>query len=161
MTIGQAPQSFLFGSVSGSLVAFALFGGISVFIGVGTAAVLRRFAARPAELPFYGTTPIARRVIGSIVGGLLLGGVWWWLWSGFYELEVRREDVTLRFHLPSRQRVVPKREIAMTRWTTAPKATRVLVVETRSGKTYRSMQTLRNDAFERRVTQAVAANRAR
>jgi hypothetical protein len=158
VTLGQAPQSFLFGSISGSWVAFALFGGLAIVAGVAATAVLRRFASRPGEMPYYGTTPLPRRIVGVVVSAAVLVGVWIWLWSGFYTLEVGRDAVTLRFHAPSRQRVVPKRDIVATRWDPGPKGTRVLVVATRSGKTYRSMQTWRNEAFERRVTQAVGGS---
>lgn len=158
MTLGQAPQSFLFGSISGSWVAFALFGGIACFAGGATAAILRRFAARPGELPYYATTPFTRRTLGVVVGGAILVAVWWWLWSGFYLLEVGREAVTLQFHGPSRQRIVPRTEIVQARWDAGLRSSRVLAVETRSGKTYRSMQTSSNDAFERRVMHAVNGN---
>jgi hypothetical protein len=158
VTIGQVPQSFLFGSISGSWVAFALFGGLAVVAGVATTSMLRRFAAPRDARPYYGT-PVARRVIGVIVGGAVLTAVWWWLWSGFYLLEVGRDTVTLQYHGPPRQRVVAKAEIIGARWDSGPKSTRVLFVETRSGKAYRSMQTSANDAFERRVTQAVAGDR--
>jgi hypothetical protein len=159
VTTGQVPQSFLFGSISGSLVAFALFAGLAVFAGVATTTILRRFAAPPDQLPYYGTTPVARRVLGAIVGGIILGAVWWWLWSGFYALEVRGDTVTLHFHGPARQSVVPKAEIAAARWDPGPRSTRVLSVKTRSGKAYRSTRTSANEAFERRVTQAVAGER--
>jgi hypothetical protein len=161
VTLGQAPQSFLFGSISGSWVAFALFGGIACFAGGATAAILRRFAARPGELPYYATTPFARRTLGVVVGGAILVGVWWWLWSGFYQLEAGREAVTLRFHVPTRKWIVPRAEIAHARWDAGPRSSRVLVVETRSGRVYRSMQTSSNDAFERHVTQAVNGTGAR
>jgi hypothetical protein len=159
VTIGQVPQKFLFGSISGSWVAFALFAGLAVFAGIATATILRRFAAPPDQLPYLGTTPIARRAIGVIVGGTAVTAVWWWLWSGFYLLEVRGDTVTLQYHGPPRQSVVPRAEIIAARWDAVPKSTRVLVVETRSGKAYRSRQTSANDAFERRVTQAVAGER--
>jgi hypothetical protein len=155
VTLGQAPQSFLFGSVSGSWVAFALFAGLAVFVGVATTGILRRFAAPPDAVPHYGTTPVARRVIGGVIGGAVLAAVWWWLWSGFYLLEVGRDSVTLEYHGPPRQRVVAKGDIIAAHWDPGPKSMRVLVVETRSGKAYRSTQTSANDAFERRVTQAV------
>ena len=158
MTIGQVPQSFLFGSVGGSWVAFALFGGIAVFVGVAIASILGRLAARDGTLPYYGTTATARGVIGSVVGAALLVSVWWWLWSGFYGLEASAGSVTLHFHAPPRDRVLAKQEIAGTRWGAGPKASRVLVIETRSGARYHSMQTLANDAFERRVTQALLGN---
>jgi hypothetical protein len=159
VTLGQAPQSFLFGSVSGSWVAFALFAGLAVFAGVATTSILRRFAAPPDAVPSV-TTPVARRVIGAIVGGAVLATVWWWLWSGFYLLEVGRDSVTLQYYGPPRQRVVAKGEVIAAHWDPGPKSTRVLVVETRSGKAYRSTQTSANDAFERRVTQAVAGGAA-
>ena len=155
MTFGQAPQSFLFGSVSGSWVAFALFAGIACFAGAATAAILRRFAAHPGELPYYATTPVTRRLVGVVVGGAILAAVWSWLWSGFYQLEAGRDAVTLQFHMPSRARIVPRPEIVHTRWEAGPRSSRVLVVETRSGKSYRSMQTSSNEAFERRVMHAV------
>jgi hypothetical protein len=161
VSLGQAPQSFLFGSISGSWVAFALFGGIAVCSGVATAAILRRFAARNGELPYYGTSSVARRTLGAIVGGAILALVWWWLWSGFYQLEVERDAVTLRFHVPSRQRVLRKQDILASRWDAAPRGSRMLVVETRSGKVYRSTQTSANEAFERRVTKAVEHSGAR
>jgi hypothetical protein len=159
VTIAQVPQSFLFGSISASWVAFALFAGLAVVAGVATSTILRRFAARPGQLPYHGTRPIARRVIGVIVGSIILAAVWWWLWSGFYLLEVRGDTVTLQFHGPSRRSVLPRAEIIAARWDAGPKSTRVLVVETRSGKAYRSTRTSANDAFERRVAQAVAGER--
>jgi hypothetical protein len=161
VTVGQGPQTFFFGSVSGSWVAFALFGAIAVFVGMATTAILRRFAARPGELRYYGTTPVARRLIGVVVGNAVFIPVWWWLWSGFYQLDAGRDVVTLRFYAPSRQRLLPRAEIAGARWDAGQKFTRVLVVETRSGKTYRSMQTSPNDAFERRVVQALNGNDVR
>jgi hypothetical protein len=157
VTPGQGPQSFLFGSVSGSWVAFALFGGIAILAGVATTRMLRRLAPPADALPYYGTTPIARRTIGVVLASGVLAAIWWWLWSGFYALEVGRDSVRLEYHGPRRQHVVPKAEIAAIRWDTGPKSTRVLVVETRSGTSYRSMQTSANDAFERRVVQAVSA----
>lgn len=160
MSVGQVPQSFLFGSVSGSWVAFALFGGLAVFFGVATTSILRRFAARPGEFPYYGTTPFIRRVIGVLVGAGVFVAVWWWLWSGFYLLEVGRDAITLQYHGPPRQRVVRKADIAGAHWDRGPKSTRILVLETRSGSVYRSTQTSANQAFERRVTQAVARARA-
>lgn len=54
--LGQAPQSFLFGS----RVAFGLFGGMAAFFGVATTTILRRLAAPDGSAPHYGTTPIAR-----------------------------------------------------------------------------------------------------
>jgi hypothetical protein len=161
VTLGQTPQSFLFGSISGSWVAFALFGGMACFVGGATTAILRRFAARPGELPYYATSPFTRRTLGLVVGGAILLGVWCWLWSGFYQLEVAREAVTLQFHAPSRQRIVPRAEIVHAEWHAGSRASRVLVVETRSGRVYRSVQTSSNDAFERRVMQAVAGKDAR
>lgn len=161
MSLGQAPQSFLFGSISGSWVAFALFGGIAAGAGIATAAMLRRFAARSGELPYYGTSAVARSSLGAIVGSAILALVWWWLWSGFYRIEVGRDVVTLQFYVPSRERVLQKQDILAARWDAAPRASRVLVVETRSGKVYRSMQTSANDAFERRVTQAVGTTDTR
>jgi hypothetical protein len=157
VTFGQVPQSFLFGSISGSWVAFALFGGMAVFFGVATTRILGRFAAPNGSAPYYGTTPIARRVVGALVGGGMLVAVWWWLWSGFYLLEVGRDLVTLDYHGPPRRYALPKAEIVAARWESGPKASRVLVVETRSGKLYRSTQTSVNEAFERRVTQAVVS----
>ena len=155
VTFGQVPQSFLFGSISGSWVAFALFSGMAVFFGVATTRILGRFAAPDRSAPYYGTTPIPRRVVGVLVGGGMLVGVWWWLWSGFYLLEVGRDSVTLQYHGPPRQYGLPKAEIVAARWEPGPKSSRVLVVETRSGKVYRSTQTSANDAFERRVAQAI------
>ena len=157
MSVGQAPQSFLFGSISGSWVAFALFGGLAVVAGVATTSILRRFAASADALPYYGTAPIARRVIGALVGLGVLAAVWWWLWSGFYLLEVRRDSLALQYHGPPRERVVSRTEIAAARWDPGPRSTRVLVIETRSGKVYRSAQTSANQAFERRVTGLVSA----
>jgi hypothetical protein len=156
VSAGEAPQSFLFGSISGSWVAFALFGGLAVLAGVATTSILRRFAAPPDEAPNYGTTPIARRAIGAFVGLGVLAAVWWWLWSGFYLLEARRDSVALQYHGPPRQHVLPKTEIVAARWESGSKSSRVLVVETRSGKVYRSTQTSANRAFERRVVQALA-----
>jgi hypothetical protein len=156
VTPGQVPQSFLFGSISGSWVAFALFGGMAIFFGVATTSILRRFAAPDAAAPYYGTTPITRRVIGVLVGGALLAAVWWWLWSGFYLLEVGGDAVTLQYHGPPRQHVLPKTEIAAAHWEPGAKSSRVLVVEMRSRRVYRSTQTSANDAFERRVTQALS-----
>jgi hypothetical protein len=156
VTLGQAPQSFLFSSISGSWVAFGLFGGMAVFFGVATTMILRRFAAPVGSAPYYGTTPIARRAIGVLVGGAVLVAVWWWLWSGFYLVEVGPDSVTLQYHGPPRQHVLAKAEIVATRWDPGAKSSRILVVQTRSGKVYRSTQTSPNPAFERRVTQAVS-----
>jgi hypothetical protein len=157
VTLGQVPQSFLFGSISGSLVAFALFGGMAVFFGVATTRILRRFATPHGMLPYDDTTPISSRVIGVLVGGAVLAAVWWWLWSGFYLLEVGRDSIMLEYHGPPRRHVLPKTEIVAAQWESGPKSSRILVVETRSGKVYRSTQTSANQAFERRVTQAVSA----
>jgi hypothetical protein len=161
VTLSEGPQTFFFGSVSGSWVAFALFGGIAVFVGMATTAILRRFAARPGELRYYGTTPVARRLVGFIVGSAVFIPIWWWLWSGFYQLDVGRDLVTLRFDVPSRQRLLARADIAGARWDAGQKSTHVLVIETRSGKTYRSTQTSPNDAFERRVSQALIGNDVR
>jgi hypothetical protein len=156
VTVGQAPQTFLFGSVSGSWVAFALFGAIAAVIGVGVTRALGRFAAADDALPYYGTTRTARRVIGGLTVAALFAAIWWWLWSGFYVLEVGRDSVRMRFQAPPRSRLVPKSEIAATRWEPGPRSTRTLVIETRSGDAYRSMQTSSNAAFEQRVTRAVS-----
>jgi hypothetical protein len=161
VTLGQAPQSFLFGSISGSWVAFALFGAMAIIVGVATTRILRRVAAPGGVLRYHGTTPIARRAIGVVLGGAVLVAVWWWLWSGFYLLEVGRNSVTFQYHGPPRQRAVPKAEVVAARWDPGARSSRVLVVETRSGKVYRSTQTSANQAFERRVVQAVSGVRIR
>lgn len=90
----------------------------------------------------------------------MIAAVWWWLWSGFYLVEVGGDSVTLQYHGPPRQQVLPKAEIVGTRWDPAANSSRVLVVQTRSGKVCRSTQTSSNPAFERRVTQAVAGGAA-
>jgi hypothetical protein len=157
VTAGQVPQSFLFGSISGSWVAFGLFAGMAVIFGVATTRILRRFATPNGRLRRYGTTRIARRVIGVLVGSTVLFAAWRWLWSGFYLLEVGGDRVTLQYHGPPRRHAVPRGEIVAAHWNPGPRASRVFVVETRSGQVYRSTQTSANQAFERRVVQAVAS----
>lgn len=46
----------------------------------------------------------------------MIAAVWWWLWSGFYLVEVGGDSVTLQYHGPPRQQVLPKAEIVGTRW---------------------------------------------
>jgi hypothetical protein len=67
VTLGQVLQSFLFGSISGSWVEFALFAGMAVILGVAMTRILHRFAAPDGTLGYYGTTPVARRVAGVLV----------------------------------------------------------------------------------------------
>jgi hypothetical protein len=158
VTLGQVPQSFLFGSVSGSWVAFALFAGMAIVVGFAAASILRRFAARAGERAFLGTTPVARRAIGVLGAGAVLVATWWWLWSGFYALDVRPESVRLEYHGPRRDRVLAKSDIAAAWWNPGPKSTRVFVLRTRAGRSYRSTQTTANSAFERRVLRAVGGD---
>ena len=146
-----------FGSVAGSWLASVLFGTIAACTGWSVTAVLRRFSARPGELPYLGTTPRARRTIGSVVALGMLAFVWSWLWSGFYSLELRDRELVARYHLPSRERSLSRSEVVEARWEPGPKASRILVLITRSGDESRSTQTSLDRATERRILAEVVA----
>ena len=140
-----------FGSVSGSAVATALFGTIAIVTGWSVTATLRRFSARPGELSYFGTTPRTRRAIGSVVAFGLLAFVWAWLWSGFYELELREGAFVTSYYVPSRSRSLPRSDVVSARWEAGPKSSRVLVLVTRAGEEIRSTQTSLDRAAENRI----------
>lgn len=144
------------GSVAGSAVATALFGTIAIVTGWSVTAVLRRFSARPGELPYFGTTPRTRRAIGSVVALGLLAFVWTWLWSGFYVLELREGALVANYYLPSRSRSLPRSDVLSARWEAGPKSSRVLVLVTRGGEELRSTQTSLDRATENRILAEVA-----
>jgi hypothetical protein len=146
-----------FGSVAGSAVATALFGTIAIITGWSVTARLRRFGARPGELPYLGTTPRARRTIGGVVALGMLALVWSWLWSGFYALELRDRELVARYHVPSRRRRLPRGDIVAARWEPGPKASRILVLITRTGEEIRSTQTSIDRATERQMSAEVIA----
>lgn len=146
-----------FGSVGGSAVATVLFGTLAIVAGWSVTTVLRRLSAGPDELPYFGTTPFARRTIGSVLALGMLAFVWWWLWSGFYVLELRDRAVVARYHVPPRERVLPRNDVLAARWEPGPKSSRVLVLVTRAGEEVRSMQTSIDRATEHRMLAEVVA----
>src|SRR5690348_7204527 len=146
-----------FGSAAGSAVATALFGTIAIVTGWSVTTVLRRFSARPGELPYLGTTPWARRTIGTMVALGMLGFVWWWLWSGFYQLELQERVVIARYHVPSHERILPRSAVAAARWEPGPRSSRVLILVTRNGEEVRSTQTSVDRETERRMLAEVLA----
>jgi hypothetical protein len=146
-----------FGSVSGSAVATALFGTIAIVTGWSVTAVLRRFSARAGELPYLGTTPRARRTLGSVVALGILAFVWSWLWSGFYALELGDRTLVARYHVPSRERSLARSDVVAARWESGPKSSRILVLVTRAGEEIRSTQTSLDRATERRMLAEIVA----
>lgn len=145
-----------FGSIAGSAVATALFGTIAIVTGWSVTAVLRRFSARPGELSYFGTTPRARRAIGSLVALGLLAFVWMWLWSGFYVLELRDRAFIAHYYVPSRSRSLPRSDVVSARWEAGPKSSRILVLVMRDGAVIRSTQTSLDRATENRILAEVA-----
>ena len=145
-----------FGSVAGSAVATALFSTIAIVTGWSVTAALGRFSARPGELPYVGTTPRARRAIGSAVALGLLAFVWVWLWSGFYVLELREGAFVANYYVPSRSRSLPRSDVVAARWEPGPKSSRILVLVLRGGEEIRSTQTSLDRATENRILAEVA-----
>ncbi|HKN67923.1 MAG TPA: hypothetical protein VJW73_16680 [Gemmatimonadaceae bacterium] len=145
-----------FGSLTGSAVATALFGTIAVVTGWSVTAILRRFSARPGELPYIGTTPRVRRAIGSAVALGLLAFVWAWLWSGFYVLELRAGAFVASYYVPSRSRSLPQGDVVAAHWEAGPKSSRILVLVMRDGEEIRSTQTSLGRATEDRILAEVA-----
>jgi len=146
-----------FGSAAGSAVATTLFGTIAIVTGWSVTAILRRFSAPAGQLPYLGTTPRARRTIGTTVALGMLGLVWWWLWSGFYQLELKDRVVIALYHVPSHERILPRSDIAAARWEPGPRSSRVLVLVTRNGDEIRSTQTSIDRETERRMLAEVLA----
>jgi hypothetical protein len=134
------PDVFRFGSLAGHWIAFALFSAIALFIGFSITAIAARLAAPAGQLSYYGTTTRARRALGAVTATALLAVVWYWLWSGFHEIEVGRDAVTLRYRMPPRSRVLSRQEITGQRWRWGAKSSRIFVITTRSGDEYQSMQ---------------------
>jgi len=147
---------YLFGSLRGHWVAFVLFSAISIFCGYAVSRILRGLAAPVGEPSYYGTTPGARRAIGAVLAAALLGLVWCWLWSGFHELRIAETSISLRYHVPPRERVVPRTAVAGVRWEPGPKLSRVLVITTRDGRRFSSMLTTLPDADAQKTVQAIA-----
>jgi hypothetical protein len=131
---------FDIGSLAGHWVASALFGGMAVLGGYAASHIARKFTAPPGERPYLGTTPRARRTIGTAVASVLLIGIWFWLWSGFHRIEVTTDTVTLRYEMPPRSQVISASRIARVYWRPGPRFTRVLVVATDDGRELQSMQ---------------------
>jgi hypothetical protein len=134
---------FNIGSLAGHWVAFALFGGMAALTGYAACHIARKFTAPPAERPYLGTTPWARRTIGTVVASVLLIGIWFWLWSGFHRIEVTPDTITLRYEMPPRSQVISASRIERVYWRPGRRFTRVLVVATDDGLELRSMQSSR------------------
>lgn len=127
-------------SVSGSVVASILFGFIVVFFAFAATRILKgRDAA--GTMPYLALPRAVRYGLGVLVLAAGLAGIWHWLWSGFYTIRLHSTTITLEYLAPKRSRIVTDSSVTRFRWDHGPKSTRVLVVETRPGKDYRSMQT--------------------
>ena len=146
---------YVFGSLAGHWVAFVLFSTISLFCGYAVTRILRGLAAPPGQLSYYGTTPRPRRVLGTLVAAGLLALIWSWLWSGYHELRIDETAITLRYHVPPRERVVARAAVAGVRWEAGPKLSRVFVLTTRDGRRFPSMLTNLPDAAARHLAQSI------
>ena len=131
---------YTFGSLAGHWTAFGLFSGIAVLCGYGITRIGRELAAPVGHLPFYGTTPRARRMIGVALATGLLVAIWMWLWTGFHELTLAPDAITLHYYVPSRQRAIARQEVDSADWEAGFRSTRVFVIRTRDGTRFASMQ---------------------
>jgi hypothetical protein len=147
-------QAFHFGSVSGGAVASVLFFGMAAFIGVAAAAILRRLAAPAGEPSYYGTTPGARRVVGTIVALGVAVPIWIWLWSGFYRADVTTDAITFRYSMPTRSTTIARRDVAAAGWEPAARGSRVFVVVTHDGRRFASAQARYSRETEREIVAA-------
>ena len=64
----------------------------------------------------------------------LYAALWWWLWSGFYQLTVTDRAVELTKYFPTRVTVVDKASITSARWVPGYRNTWVLVIDAPAGR---------------------------
>ena len=150
-----AAHVYVFGSLAGHWTAFALFSAMAVGCGFAVTRIARMFAAPRGQLPFYGTTPSAGRLIGAACATALLVIVWMWLWSGFHELTIAPGVITLQYYVPSRQRVLDRYEVVGAGWESGPRFSRFFVIRTRDGARWSSMQTSMSDDAARSVAESI------
>ena len=108
------------GSIQGAIVASLIFG----LVVTAVAAVVWIKTRR-------------RTMIGAwaaVVTLMLYGLIWWWLWSGFYQITVNETTVELTSCFPTRTTTLLRSDITAARWVPGYKNTWVLVIETATGR---------------------------
>ncbi|MGH9817974.1 MAG: hypothetical protein ACRD6I_18060 [Candidatus Acidiferrales bacterium] len=109
-------QSFVFGSVSGSVFAFWFFGAMSLFAGFAVYELSSNVRYRRAAFRRFGVLP---RWQGLIFGGsltlLVAAALYLSMLDGFYGLAVRGDEIRLNYILPSRTLALQRAEIAEVR----------------------------------------------
>ena len=154
-------QTFHFGSVSGAVIASALFFGFAILFGVAAATILRRLAAPAGEASYYGTTPAARRIIGAIVAIAVAIPIWIWLWGGFYRADVTATTITFHYLVPSRSTSIARADVVDVLWEPSARGSRVLMVVSGDGRRFVSAQSRYSREAERDVAAGFAAVAAR
>ena len=147
----------MFGSLAGHWTAFVLFTSIALFVGYAVFRIAGQWAAPQGQLAVIGSAPRTRRFLGALVSTALLAAIWVWLWSGFHELIVATETVTLQYHVPPRQHVLAMDDILSAGWEPGPRFTRVFVIRTRDGARFVSMQTSMPDELARSIADDIRA----
>ena len=133
-------HTFVFADPRGAVVASILFGAVAVFVGVAVALILKRLAAPADEPSYYGTTPRARRIIGSVVAAVLLAFFWYTFWGGFYQLAISGNTVQLTYRGPTRHYAINAAGLEVS-WVPAGKMQQALQLMTPDGTTYTSHAT--------------------
>lgn len=113
-------MTYAIGSVEGAMYASVFF--LLLISGV-EAVVLIKSRRRPLVVGVFSVVTIG-----------LYAAIWWWLWSGFYQMTVSEQAVTLTKHFPTRITALGRSEITSARWVPGYKNTWVLVVETAGGR---------------------------
>ena len=151
--------AFLFADPRGAIVASVLFGAVAVFVGAAVTVTLRRLAAPLGETSYYGTTPRARRIIGSVVAAALLTVFWYTFWGGFYQLAITGQTIELTYFGPTRQYSISASGLQVS-WVPAGKMQQALFLTTSDGTTYTS-QPAHLSRDERAAIESLLAGRRR
>jgi len=109
-------NEYLFGSVSGSTLAFYFFLGISALVAVGTYTLLSSPKLRAKwALERTSATRMAILAIASLFGLFVFLGVYFNSLEGFYILESRDNEIRLRYILPRRVISLPVNQVSEAR----------------------------------------------
>ena len=139
--VSSRRMTFHIGSVQGATVASIFF-----FVLISLPEAVGWFTKR--RRPLVGGP-------ASIVTFVLYATIWWWLWSGFYQVTVTDSTVELTRHFPSRVTAVSKTAVTGARWESGYKNTWALVVQTANGR-HKSTRASVSDDERAAISAAVA-----